>query len=317
MKPAISVIVPIYNAELFLSACIDSILSQTFKNFELLLIDDGSQDSSLIICEKYQQNDSRITVIHKSNEGVTATRKLGVEKASGEYICFIDADDIVPENSLSTLYNEHEGADMVIGNYEERDELNSIRPNINKVQVNQLDGLEYIRLQLENKLYHAPWGKIIRKACFNNQTFDIPRSIFRGEDLIMNVRLGLNMKNIRILKATVYHYIVRPSSCMQTRKPTLEYEKIFDKHLMQPLIEKQLEDKLKASILSQRMGSLIGLLLENIPVDNKDSYVYNIDSQLKFSSFDLKQILLKIGLSYPFLFRFLYRVCRKLSMITT
>ena len=81
MDEIISIIVPIYNAEKFLASCIDSILSQTFKNFELLLIDDGSQDSSLSICQRYQQNDNRITVFHKSNEGVTAARKYGVEKA--------------------------------------------------------------------------------------------------------------------------------------------------------------------------------------------------------------------------------------------
>ena len=118
MDEIISIIVPIYNAEKFSGIMYrQHTFPNLSKNFELLLIDDGSQDSSLSICQRYQQNDNRITVFHKSNEGVTAARKYGVEKAKGEYICFVDADDIIPKNSLALLYKEHDNADMIIGNF--------------------------------------------------------------------------------------------------------------------------------------------------------------------------------------------------------
>ena len=244
MDEIISIIVPIYNAEKFLASCIDSILSQTFKNFELLLIDDGSQDSSLSICQRYQQNDNRITVFHKSNEGVTAARKYGVEKAKGEYICFVDADDIIPKNSLALLYKEHDNADMIIGNFIEVMPHCSKKNKLYTPQVGRLNGIDYIGLQLENKLYHAPWGKIIRRDCFNDDIFTTPRDIFRGEDLIMNIKLGLNIEDIKIVNTIVYHYMIRASSCMQSRKPTLEYEKMFDRFLMQILKRNKLEIKL-------------------------------------------------------------------------
>lgn len=317
MDTIISIIVPIYNAEKFLASCIDSILSQTFKNFELLLVDDGSQDSSLSICQSYQQNDNRIAVFHKSNEGVTAARKYGVEKAKGEYICFVDADDIIPENSLALLYKVHDNTDMVVGNYIEVMPHSSKKNRLYQIQTGQLNGIDYIGLQLENKLYHAPWGKLIRKKCFNDDIFSTPQDIFRGEDLIMNIKLGLNIENVKITDTIVYHYMIRPSSCMQSRKPTLEYEKMFDQFLMLILKKNGLEAKLKKAILSQRIDALTGLLTEKIYLDKNDIFVKMIYSQLRLSSFDMKQILLKTCLSRPSIFNLLYRTYRKLSSITS
>ena len=93
MNPKISVIVPVYNVEMFLRRCIDSILAQTFTDFELLLIDDGSKDKSGEICDEYATKDVRIRVFHKQNGGVSSARNVGLNHAIGEYICFCDADD--------------------------------------------------------------------------------------------------------------------------------------------------------------------------------------------------------------------------------
>ena len=92
-RPIISVIVPVYNTEKYLDECIQSILSQTFADFELLLVDDGSTDGSGNICDKYAIQDERIKVFHQENRGVTAARKLGVKYSNGNYICFVDSDD--------------------------------------------------------------------------------------------------------------------------------------------------------------------------------------------------------------------------------
>lgn len=100
----ISVIVPVYNAEKYLNRCIDSILNQTFKDFELILVDDGSKDSSGNICEKYAEQDQRIKVIHQENKGQAAARNRGVINASGEWIAFVDADDLIQQQMLEYLY---------------------------------------------------------------------------------------------------------------------------------------------------------------------------------------------------------------------
>ena len=113
----LSVVVPIYNAEKTLHRCVDSILNQTFFDLEVVLIDDGSTDSSLNICEEYAKRDDRVVVFHKENAGLVAARKSGVEIASGEYIGFVDSDDYIEADMYSLLMSETSitEADIVIG----------------------------------------------------------------------------------------------------------------------------------------------------------------------------------------------------------
>lgn len=105
--PQISVIVPVYNVEKYLSRCIESILSQTFTDFELLLIDDGSTDRSGEICDEYAKKDTRIRVFHTKNRGVSAARNLGLDNAKGEWISFVDSDDWVENDYLKSLFNDN------------------------------------------------------------------------------------------------------------------------------------------------------------------------------------------------------------------
>ena len=125
MLPSISIIVPIYNAEKYIHRCLDSILAQTYKNFELILINDGSIDNRGKICDEYSQRDNRIKVIHKNNGGVASARQCGIENAKGEYTIHIDPDDWVESNMLEELYNKaiKEKADVVICDFyvEEKD----------------------------------------------------------------------------------------------------------------------------------------------------------------------------------------------------
>ena len=117
--PKVSIIVPVYNAESVLRRCVDSILAQEFRDFELLLMDDGSKDQSGAICDEYAAADSRVRVVHKENSGVSATRNLALDMARGEYIQFLDADDwITPEATRLFVYHiETSHADMVISDF--------------------------------------------------------------------------------------------------------------------------------------------------------------------------------------------------------
>ena len=103
-----SVIVPVYNVEKYLKECLDSILSQTFKDFELILVNDGSKDSSPAICDEYAEKDSRVKVIHKENGGQSTARNMGIEKATGEFAVFLDSDDLLSPNTFEILIEKAE-----------------------------------------------------------------------------------------------------------------------------------------------------------------------------------------------------------------
>lgn len=118
-KPLVSIIIPVYNVELYLSKCIDSILAQSFIDWECILVDDGSKDKSGSICDNYALKDNRIKVIHQNNSGVSIARQVGIDNVCGEYSIHIDPDDWIESNMLEELYNKvkSDDADMVICDY--------------------------------------------------------------------------------------------------------------------------------------------------------------------------------------------------------
>ena len=123
--PVVSIIVPVYNTEKYLKQCLDSIVCQSFSDFEALLIDDGSMDNSGRICDMYSHIDNRVHVFHKMNEGVSSARNMGLDNVKGDWILFVDSDDILPPNSLEYLYqNINDGIDMALGSYRKFNEDN-------------------------------------------------------------------------------------------------------------------------------------------------------------------------------------------------
>lgn len=184
--PKISVIVPVYNAEKSLCRCIDSILTQTYQDFELLLINDGSKDSSGAICDSYAAKDSRIKVFHKSNGGVSSARNLGIDNAQGEWLTFVDADDWVEENFLSSFdLVENKGIDLIVGNYK----VQGSSVSISQAGYDYPSGLgarhiSNVKQQLKGRLadlsFIVSWGKLFLRSVVGDLRFD--ESLRLGED---------------------------------------------------------------------------------------------------------------------------------------
>ncbi len=203
----ISVIVPVFNSEIYLGRCIDSILCQTYTDIEIVLVDDGSTDNSSKICDDYSFHNSKIRVIHKTNEGVTAARRDGVLESTGDWITFVDSDDTLPPNALTYLLNVAAKCkyDIVVGAW--RKIYPSHKRLIPLCSNGHYDSEQYIRLLLLEKCYRGPVGKLFRKDLFDDDTFNISREIILNEDLIMNIKLALKANTCYVLsKRIVYNY---------------------------------------------------------------------------------------------------------------
>lgn len=249
-NPFLSIIVPVYNVEQYIRKCIDSILAQTFADFELILVDDGSTDNSGKICDEYLLKDTRIKVLHQKNSGVTKARSNGVDIANGEYIAFVDSDDFIPKDAIETLCSCIESdIDIIIGKVFES-ELFPLNNNVKNERV-IIDINKYRIMQLSQLIptQSGPFAKLFRKSLFNNFVFSIPREIVMGEDWLMNIRLSFNaIGSICFINHVVYNYTIKPSSVTNNFKTTLSYESHFYKLYMESIPYNLLNDFLKITI---------------------------------------------------------------------
>ena len=220
-EPKISVIVPVYKAEKYLHKCVDSLLAQTFTDFEILLIDDGSPDKSGEICDEYAEKDSRIRVFHKENGGVSSARQCGLDNARGEYVIHADPDDWVEANMLEELYAKAKevDADMVICDYWldfhsksicARQEIFEESPNV------------ILRKLLRQELHGSCCNKLVRTSLFAKYDISFPVDIIRWEDLFVICNLLLHNINVFYIPLAFYHYNQYSNNESIIRKPSME-----------------------------------------------------------------------------------------------
>lgn len=212
-----SIIVPIFNSERYLDKCIKSILSQTYKNFELILVNDGSKDRSLEICNKYLLKDSRVRVIDKANEGPVASRNKGVSEAKSEYVTFVDSDDWIDENTLEIVNKniEESNPDVAIFNmYRVIDKFGVIKKSGNKEYFNKYSVVEDdgIRKFLVSAYFHGhPFpsnmcGKIYKRKFLIGSGKYLKNIKFLGDDLFFNLEVLLKVKKITMINRELYYY---------------------------------------------------------------------------------------------------------------
>lgn len=251
MAIVVSIIVPIYNAEQYIQECIESILKQTYIDFELILVDDGSRDRSLEICNTMADEDSRISVIHQDNAGVTRARARGVKAAKGTWITFVDADDWLPHDAIESLIQAKGDADIVVGNiYSGR-------------CCSDVSLEEYRRICIEgNPIHSGPFAKLFRRELFDSHTFDMPREIIRGEDQIMNVRLAFAAQTApKVVNKQVYHYRRNENGVMSSSIHTIEHAELFHKYLLQSIPPQEI-DNYQLSIIKNKYISLRNIIMD-------------------------------------------------------
>lgn len=214
-KKIISIIIPVYNAEKYLKRCINSIILQTYKDLEIILINDGSEDNSSKICDEYACIDNRIKVIHKENGGPSLAREAGVKIATGEYIAFVDADDYIDFDMFEILVNEAEkGLDIVQCGFRK------VSPNGEVLETIELKPIN-ISSTFECSLYYASqinttnflWNKLYKAELFKDIIFP---KLYAGEDSCILTQIYASAKRIANIKGSFYNYVMTPNSlCRQ------------------------------------------------------------------------------------------------------
>ena len=236
--PKISVIVPVYKAEAYLHRCVDSLLAQTYTDFEVLLVDDGSPDRSGEICDEYARKDSRVRVFHKENGGVSSARQCGMDYAQGEYTIHADPDDWVDSTMLEELYRKakEEDADMVICDFYEERKNKTIYV---RQQPSSLDH-ETVLCELFQQLHGSCCNKLVRRACYREFGVRFPLELSFCEDLYVNSCLVSNNIRIEYFNRAFYHYDHCVNSNSLTSKNSnfiYKQERLLDKLLRKSLSE--------------------------------------------------------------------------------
>lgn len=197
-SPYVSVIVPVYNKQEYLHQCIESVLSQSFNDFELLLIDDGSIDSSSTICDEYAKQDPRITVYHKLNGGVSSARNLGLDVLRGQYVVFVDSDDTIGTGYIASLI-PNRSEDFIIDSSDQRS------PKMNDAFY---EGKSAIDKALVGWHILCPWGKMYKTDIISNRKIRFDESLKGGEDTLFNIEFLKYVSLIRTASSAGYNYNV-------------------------------------------------------------------------------------------------------------
>lgn len=267
LTPDISIIVPVYNAEKYLHRCVDSILAQTFTNFELILVDDGSPDSSGAICDKYAKNDNRVKVIHKENGGVASARQCGIDNATGEYTIHADPDDWVEPNMLQELYNKAKetDADMVICDFYVDTENERVYRTQN---VSSITSSVVLKELLFHRLHGSLWNKLIRLACYTDNNIKFAEGLNTSEDYLICVKVLKNNPRVAYLNKAFYHYDQQINSDSITHQYTASTYRMH--MLLLDELEKTLQDNYANALYYQKAS--IALLAMKQPILTSKEY---------------------------------------------
>ena len=289
--PQISIIIPIYNTEKYLSRCLDSILTQTYTNWEAILVDDGSPDNCGKICDEYTLKDKRFKVIHQENSGVSAARLNGFKLCSGEYISFLDSDDTLPQNALEKLKSEvHSKQALICGSmvliYPENRLLKLYEINRN---IDSSDIINSILLFERKYSWELP-GKLFHRSILDIETLTVPSNIKVFEDYIITLRILNKIKNVKYISENTYNYIIRENSATHTNMQDLKKVEDLSKE-----IATVCNNEHYTEVFTKSKLQMLGWIIEDDRLDKNSEWFQTLLKEckkIKLSKIDKLQILL-------------------------
>lgn len=222
----VTVIIPVYNVQDYLEECLKSVLNQTYKNIEIILIDNSSTDNSGNICDQYAKLYNEIKVFHIDSKGVSNARNYGIKNATGEFLIFIDSDDFIEKNSIEKMIKDIEDFQMCIYGYWEKFKNCDIKHEITKLNKN-IDYKKAISMSFERKYYGGYiWNKIFLTKIVRDNNIQFENDIYMCEDLLFIIKYMTKCTKIKLLSDCFYFYRIRKSS-MVWNKNDVKFESIF------------------------------------------------------------------------------------------
>lgn len=258
-RPLISVIIPVHNVEKYLSKCLNSLVNQTYKELDIILVDDGSKDNSSIICDEYQKMDSRIRVIHKEYGGVSDARNKGISSAEGKYITFVDSDDYVTCDYIETLfkllhkYKADISACGCIKVKEGEEVAQKGLSHTKEISFSNSEGMQDLFYQ--RHLENSAWGKLYKYELFSGIEYPVGRVY---EDLGTTYKLIYRANKIVWTSQAKYFYLQRANSIMHKKYSSTNMDRVF--------LSEEIVDFVKKNIPSIEEASILRAFISNIQV---------------------------------------------------
>lgn len=287
----VSIIVPIYNAQNDLARCLDSLLEQTLEDIEIILINDGSKDNSLEICKAYAQKDSRVILIDQINSGVSSARNAGLDRATGQYVGFVDPDDWVEPNMYEVMYEKITtlGCHVCVCNYY-KDDKNNSTPKRFKTKKEVLDKEEIIDVVVSNMVgaddimphYNyvmgCVWRCLYSRAFIEMHQLRFEVGVGIMEDLVFNVRGLLKADKMCIIPEFLYHYVQNPKSILHTYNKNMWPDQMKVHNLLEAYIkEAGLEERMRNRLDMRYVGMAFSAIYNEVNRKSKSGVKYKVD----------------------------------------
>lgn len=274
--PEFSVIVPVYKVEKYLDRCIGSILAQTFSDFELILIDDGSPDNSGQICDEYAGKDNRIHVIHKENGGVSTARNAGLDIAQGKFIVFVDSDDEVAPNYLELLSSKK--ADVVISGITNLDPNNNVQHYLEFTgqDLNEID-LDCIRRLRDSRAIFCVYSKKYKKEIIENAGLRFNNAVSLGEDTLFFVHYLLRCNSLSFVSGTPYLYHKYTHETLSALGPSYVDKSIFVNELILEVLQSRFRESV-IDIIDKNIWDTFYTVIFSTVRNQKMSFIQKLES---------------------------------------
>lgn len=321
----ISVIIPIYNVEKYLSRCIDSVLNQTYKELEIILIDDGTKDNSGKLAEEYSQKDKRVKVIHKDNEGLGLTRNVGIENSNGKYIAFVDSDDYIEIDMYEKMYNniKEYNLDACVCDFKRLNKNNSLINNCARTKDKIYNKNEIINEILPSIcgskkfgiLIGSAWSVLYKKEIIENSNIRfLNERDYVSEDLIFNLNYFSKCDKIKLLAEDFYVYCENIESLTKTYNPSKIKKFVNLYNVMKKQIQYNFEEcyfgldtlyieNMRVSIIQEvRNNQDRNNVRKNIKKICNDKLLCDILSRYNFKYLTVKQRIFTILVKYKMVF---------------